>query len=102
MNIQQLQQDYLKAFIETKEKLIIQVLTELLKRVPISDDFKKVTIVKKENEFCYEYLVYDNLKLGTLKIGYSNEQMIASCIFQPFNEKNFLMTAFENGKFILN
>jgi hypothetical protein len=96
-----LSQKYYNAFIETKEKVITQVLTNILKREPTVDDFKKVTIVIKENAFCYEYLVYDNFKIGTLKIGYSDKNMIKSCIFQPFNDVNFLMPAFENGKFTL-
>ena len=74
-----------------KNDVVIKVLTDLLKRTPTEDDYKRVHIYHKLDEL-NSILTYNGMKLGVVKVKPD------AVVFEPF-EDGFLDNIIdENGK----
>lgn len=82
-----------KNFAEAEEKVIKDVLRQLLKREPTLEDAKDLHRFQQEGEFDKYYLAYKGLKLGTV---YRNTNIGGGKMgveFVPFEMKDFLEPA---------
>jgi uncharacterized lipoprotein YddW (UPF0748 family) len=102
-NFQDTMQEIMQQAIQLEQKVIIQVLTQLLEREPTKEDFKKVTrfFLKDENNFYY--LAYENKKLGTIKRNFPDHNSKDSKYtvdFIPLEYKDMLEPAIDEANMV--
>jgi hypothetical protein len=73
-----------KEMINCEEKVVFQVLEELLKRKPTIDDFKMVTRVFKPGVSDWYHLFYKDINLGIVELPYFKPNLRTNSISQKF------------------
>ena len=77
----------------------MEVLTNLLKRDPTIEDFKKVVMASPVGIIDWYYLSFDNMKLGKVTRDYGIDGSgKMSVVFTPFEMDQFLEQAVVEGK----
>ena len=80
-------------FAAAEDNVIKEILRQILKREPTLEDAKDLQRFQEEGEFDKYYLVYKNLKLGTVYRNTNIESGKMEVEFVPFEMKDFLEPA---------
>lgn len=93
MNISDIMLSVNKQFLEAEEKVVKEVLRNLLKREPTIEDAKDLTKFYMDGQFDKYHLAYKNLKLGNVHFNMALDGKNFGIEFIPCDTKDFLELA---------
>lgn len=50
--------------INAEQEVLIKVLSQIIKKDPIQEDYKRITILTQDNEFTWYDVAFDNVTIG--------------------------------------